>query len=293
MTASIFSPLMALSAASTPNLPMLYGLCAIEAAISPASMDLTASGLASKPTTTMPFLPADLMASIAPSAIRSLLAKTAATSGLAVRTFSITVWPLARSESAACLATTVSPHALNASSAPPMRSMCVCWLITPVISATLPLPPSCWQINSPASLPPLRLFVPMNVNASAQSPLVSTNNTGILAALALSNVGFNPLTSVGATMIALTFLVIWSSIWLIWVATSVSAGGANTTMSTLLAAAVSLAPFSTSAQNGLPPPGPFMLSKSVTLAAGAAAPPLLATTLVPVSMTASIFSPLM
>src|SRR5512137_937636 len=258
-------------------------------------MDLTASGFASKPTTTMPVFLADLMASIAPSAIRSLEANTALTSGLAVRTFSITVWPFARSESAACLATTVIPQALSASSAPPMRSMCVCWLITPVISATLPLLPSFWQMHTPANLPPFRLFVPMNVSASAQSPLVSTNNTGILAAFALSNVGFNPFTSVGATRIALTFLVIWSSIWLICVATSVSAGGANTTMSTLLAAAVSLAPFSTSAQNGLPPPGPFMLSKSVTLAGaavGAAAAPLLVTTLVPVSMTVSIFSPL-
>src|SRR6266508_6883828 len=52
--------------------------------------------------------------------------------------------------------------------------------------------------------------------------------------------------------------------------TSDSVGGACTSTWTLFALPASSAPFWTAAQNGLPPPGPFMSTRILTLAAALA-----------------------
>src|SRR5512137_3103048 len=80
--------------------------------------------------------------------------------------------------------------------------------------------------------------------------------------------------SVGASAMPSTPLVSASSIWAICAGTSDSVGGAITVTCTPSALPASSAPFSTAAQNGLPPPGPFMFTSILMslgcLAAGAA-----------------------
>ena len=71
--ASTASPFAALAAVSVPSSPILPGNCATEPLSSPAWIDFSASGEASKPTITS-VLPAALAAFSAPSAISSLVA---------------------------------------------------------------------------------------------------------------------------------------------------------------------------------------------------------------------------
>ncbi|MFN8620477.1 MAG: hypothetical protein U0869_07005 [Chloroflexota bacterium] len=73
--------------------------------------------------------------------------------------------------------------------------------------------------------------------------------------------------SVGASAMPATPWVIASSIWVIWDWTSDSSGGDITVTSTPYLAPIFLGTL-TAAQNGLPPPGPFMLTMSFLPAAG-------------------------
>src|SRR5687768_16117436 len=98
-------------------------------------------------------------------------------------------------------------------------------------------------------------------------PLVSTKTTPTPCALAWSTIGASAFGSVGAMAMASMPLASWSSTWLICVCTSLSTGGDSTTRSTPSSAALSLAPCSTAAQNGLPAPGPFMLKSTVSACA--------------------------
>ena len=109
----------------------------------------------------------------------------------------------------------------------------------------------------------------MNVTPSLM-PLVSTKTTPTPCALASSTTGASAFGSVGAMASASMPLASWSSTWLICDCTSLSAGGDSTTRSTPSSAALSLAPCSTAAQNGLPAPGPFMLSSTVSACADSA-----------------------
>src|SRR4029450_7623385 len=78
------SPRMTFTALSTAARPISDGNCATDASIVPAAIAFFASSRASKPITRIrPVLPAAAMASMAPSAIRSLQANTLSRSGCA------------------------------------------------------------------------------------------------------------------------------------------------------------------------------------------------------------------
>ena len=205
----------------------------------------------------------------------SLLPKMPARSGLPVRMSSVAVCALAVSHSAGASATRFRPQASNAALAPSYRAWPVDWVMMPCRMATLLPAARLSQKYLPASAAPATLSVPMNVTPSLE-PLVSMNTTGMPAAIAASTDGPSATGSVGASAMPPTPWVIASSIWVIWDWTSDSSGGDITVTSTPYVAPISLAPASTAAQNGLPPPGPFMFTMSFLPAAapGSAAPAL-------------------
>ncbi len=202
---------------------------------------------------------AALSASTAPSAILSLEPKIALMFGLPARIVSVTARPLARSHSAVCSATTLRPQPSSPDLAPSARACPVDWLIRPWRIATSEPDSTLSQIYFAARAAPAWLSVPMKLTPSL-TPRVSTNTTGIPAALAASTTGASAFGSVGASAMPATPWAMRSSIWLIWAWTSDSAGGATTTTSTPSSSPLALAPASTAAQNGLPAPGPFMPS---------------------------------
>src|SRR3954469_12359509 len=94
MSAGIFSPRITFTALSIAARPISAGNCATEAAIVPSAIAFFASSSASKPTTLIePVRCAAEIASSAPSAIRSLHAKTLSMSGCACSMFWNTLKP--------------------------------------------------------------------------------------------------------------------------------------------------------------------------------------------------------
>src|SRR5205814_4292329 len=94
MSPGIFSPCITFTALSTAARPISDGNCATDASIVPAAIALLASSSASNPMTRIfPVFPAARIASIAPSAIRSLHAKTLSISGWACSMFWKTLNP--------------------------------------------------------------------------------------------------------------------------------------------------------------------------------------------------------
>ena len=94
ISAGSVSPRITFTALSTAAFPISDGNCATDASIVPAAIAFFASSSASKPITLIvPVLPAALMASTAPSAIRSLHANTLSMSGCACSMFWNTLNP--------------------------------------------------------------------------------------------------------------------------------------------------------------------------------------------------------
>ena len=94
MSAGSVSPFSTFTALSTAALPISYGNCATDASILPSAIAFFASSSASKPITLIvPVLLAAAIASMAPSAIKSLAAKTVSMSGCACSMFWNTLKP--------------------------------------------------------------------------------------------------------------------------------------------------------------------------------------------------------
>ncbi len=196
------SPAITLLAASTPNDPINDGCCATVAAIFPSSTDLTASSVASNPTTIIS-LPDTSTAFNAPNAISSLWANTASISGCDCKMFSITERPFVLSKSATWLATTSIEEAPTASLNPWPLSLAAEVPAIPSSSTTLPAPPRSSTINSPAITPPATLSEAIWVTTSPAFVPRSKVITGISFAFA-ALIAF-PTASESVGLIKMTF----------------------------------------------------------------------------------------